>query len=278
MTQRLNKQQADQWLQDNQVLINAPSCYLSERPYDGRTEVKGRSPSRMGRDQTQIKGHLFHDHPGDGWDDLWFRVSRREIKTRHIKKRNATVYTTRYKSETYPTTRERGRLAPGEKVKPDVSMRPTMERKYYPTPAFNYGLPPEPVGSWMDGHNAKRQALIEMEKGCLRQTTPILGQRVPGHFRYDRRTDYAKQTISLNRTCSIHELMVDDEEPLVFADVRPTNLELIGLEDLWSLLRSLLTAKEMEALVNRYDGVAQPDRNGRYALERAQRKSRVLFQ
>ena len=288
MTKRLNKLQADQWLQDHQVLINAPSCYLSERPYDGRTEVKGRSPSRMGRDQTQVKGRLFHPVSGDGWDNLTWRFQGKmrwssktgkwSVKSERPASFSKARGTTLVRSETEaPTTRERGRLAAGEKVKPDMSMRPTMERGYYPTPAFDFGLPCEPPGEWRDGYNAKRQALKEVNSGGLRPVTILLGQRLPFHLSIQKRQDYAKQTISQNRTCSIQELMVDDEEPLVFADDRPTNLELIGLDDLWSLLRSRLTAKEMEALDEKVTGVAQSDRSGQN-LARARRKAEEALQ
>jgi len=106
---------------------------------------------------------------------------------------------------------------------------------------------------------SRRQALCEVERGgSLRQTTPVLGERVSAALGYDTRVDgYRRRTGVLQSFAEVDAVDNRWQEQLAAAE----------LQD-WLVLH--LTAKEVEALGQRAHGEAVTDR---HTLARAQRKA-----
>ena len=270
------QQQADAWMEVNKQLISAPSCHLSQRPYDGRDEVKGQNPASQGRDNTKTTGRLFHTILGDGWDNLPWRFASHKLKWSDADERwsfgSERPWTFSQSRGTKRVTTKAESIRIGRRIVTDMP-KATMERGYYPTPICDYHLPAEPTGDWRDGVNARRQALKEASQGGLKPKTVVLGQHVPAHLSIQKRTEYSKTQKWNREVCSFGDLFTSDQldemnPEDMFEDTR--QIELIAMDDLRSLLRSYVTEKEMEALEQRAAGVAVTDR---HCLKRAQRKA-----
>lgn len=109
---------------------------------------------------------------------------------------------------------------------------------------------------------ARRNALLEASKGALKQTTPVLGERVPAALRYDSKVDGYRRSRGVVQS---------------FAEVDATDTcwqEQLSAAELKQWLVLHLTAKETEALEQRAYGEAQSDRSGQ-TLARAQRKAQA---
>ena len=130
------------------------------------------------------------------------------------------------------------------------------------------------------GQRARRVALSQVAKfGRLSQDAPLLGQPVPRSLWFDsKRGNYAAQHRS--RTISIATAFpVQGDGGLTSEELVADNsqVEVIAFQDLCELLRSHgTTAKELEALERSAAGVAQPDRNARYALARGREKAQRI--
>lgn len=107
---------------------------------------------------------------------------------------------------------------------------------------------------------SRRQALGEVERsGALRQTTPVLGERVSAALGYDTRVDgYRRRTGVLQNFAEVDAIDNRWQEQLAAAELQG-----------WLVLH--LTAKEVEALEQRAHGEAVTDR---HTLARAQRKAK----
>ena len=116
---------------------------------------------------TSIKGELFHDHIGDGWDNLWFRSAA---------------------DKAAPAAKPKT-TTPRCAVDSDYEQSmPTIERRTVHTGRVgNYGIEPK----------APTRIVSRAGTEQLKQITPVLGERVPSALTYDRRTgDTRKQGVT----------------------------------------------------------------------------------
>ena len=106
--------------------------------------------------------------------------------------------------------------------------------------------------------SSKVTALAEAASGVLRQTTPVLGEKVPAALGYDRRADgLRRRTGVLQNFAEVDAIDNRWQEGLALSELQG-----------WLVLH--LTAKEVEALEQRAHGEAVADR---HTLARAQRKA-----
>ena len=183
---------------------------------------------------TSVKGELFHDHLGDGWDNLWFRSAA---------------------DKAAPTAKPKS-TTPRCAVDSDYEQSmPTIERRTVHTGC---------VGDY--GVIIKPPVRIVARTGTelLKETTTVLGQRVPGALTYDRKVQqrgdrcatFAASDFSFRPDSSWMQQLAYDE--------------LIS----WLRLEAELTDKEIESLEKRAAGQAIPDR---HCLARAQRKAQAAL-
>lgn len=285
--------EADAWMEVNRGRIGIPS------------EIEG----------VKATGKLHHDLMGDGWDNLPWRFQG-DVRYTHLNKKG--VWTNGGKdrlsaerrstfnkalkrrkvydkpgqlasciSVLYPLGRYSGKFAAGPKVKPDVSMKPTMERGYFPTSIFDgfkqvaerngYGLRFADE-DWRLGSHSKRQALGEISRGGLKKKTVVLGEQVPSFLLINKEESWSERQLRNRRVCHFGDLFteaqLDGMNPEdMFEDKK--QLELIAVNELWDLLRSQgLTDKETEALDCRANDLAVRDR---HCLSRAQKRARSIL-
>lgn len=184
---------------------------------------------------TTVKGELFHDHLGDGWDTLWWKSTASDLKTAAAKPKSTT---------------------PRCAIDSDYEQSmPTIERR-----TIHAGR----VGDY--GVTIKPPVRIVARTGTeqMRETTTVLGQRVPGALTYDRRV---KQRGDRCATFATSDLSFH-------SDVRW--MQQLAYDELisWLRLEAKLTDKEIESLEKRAAGQAVPDR---HCLARAQRKARLAL-
>ena len=108
---------------------------------------------------TSIRGQLFHDHLGDGWDNLWWKSTASDLK----------------KAEAKPT-----HTTPRCAVDADYDASlPTIERRVIQAGRLgNYGVQPA----------APSRIVAQAGTQELQPVTVVLGDRVPSSMTYDCRT------------------------------------------------------------------------------------------
>lgn len=183
---------------------------------------------------TSVKGELFHDHLGDGWDNLWFRSAA---------------------DKAAPAAKPKS-TTPRCSIDSDYEQSmPTIERRTIHTDRLgDYGV------------SIKPPVRIVARTGTeqLKETTTVLGQRVPGALTYDRKVQrdgdryatFASSDFSFRSDSTWMQKLAYDE--------------LIS----WLRLEAELTDKEIESLEKRAAGQAVPDR---HCLARAQRKAQAAL-
>ena len=185
---------------------------------------------------TTVKGELFHDCLGDGWDTLWWKSTASDLKT----------VTTKPKSTT-----------PRCSIDSDYEQSlPTIERRTVQTGCLgDYGIEIK----------APVRIVARAATEQLKETTTVLGQRVPGALTYDRRIDGKRRSGVVQS----------------FPDLDRTGVDVNWMQQLaydelisWLRLEAELTDKEVESLEKRAAGQAVPDR---HCLARAQRKAQAAL-
>ena len=170
---------------------------------------------------TSIKGELFHDHLGDGWDTLWWKSTASDLKQAQPKPSSST---------------------PRCAVDSDYDQSlPTIERRTIQNGRIgDYGIEPK----------APTRVVARAGTEQLKQTTSVLGEHVPASMRYDRRVDGTRRSG-----------VVQSFPDLDRAGVDTTWMQKLAYDELISWLRTeaKLTDKEIEALERRAAGQAQPD-------------------
>ena len=184
---------------------------------------------------TTVKGELFHSHLGDGWDNLWFRSAA---------------------DKAAPAAKPKS-TTPRCAVDSDYEQSmPTIERRTVHTGC---------VGDY--GVTIKPPVRIVARTGTelLKETTTVLGQRVPGALTYDRRIDGTRRSG-----------VVQSFPDLDRAGIDATWMQQLAYDELisWLRLEAELTEKEIESLEKRAAGQAVPDR---HCLARAQRKAQAAL-
>ena len=185
---------------------------------------------------TAVKGELFHDCLGDGWDTLWWKSTTSDLK----------AVTTKPKSTT-----------PRCSIDSDYEQSlPTIERRTVQTGRLgDYGV------------SIKPPVRIVARTGTeqLKETTTVLGQRVPGALTYDKRIDGRRRSG-----------VVQSFPDLDRAGVDVNWMQQLAYDELisWLRLSAELTDKEVESLEKRAAGQAVPDR---HCLARAQRKAQAAL-
>ena len=175
---------------------------------------------------------------------------------------------------------------PGEKVKPDVSLKKTIEKGYFPRSILEgFRQVASSNGfriSWPDGERivgikAKQQALREVATGGLKKATVLVGERIPKHLKLRKYDEVSERQQRRDRVMRIGDLFTAEQlgdmnpEEMIMDDKR---LEIIAVEELWDLLRSNgLTVKEAEAL----DCRAYGQRSNSRLLMRGQMKARRIL-
>lgn len=180
---------------------------------------------------TTVKGELFHDCLGDGWDTLWWKSTASDLKT----------VTTKPKSTT-------PRCSIDSEYEQSL---PTIERRTVQTGRLgDYGIEPK----------APVRIVARAATEQLRETTTVLGQRVPGALTYDKRVQQRGDRCATFATSDLS----------FHADI--TWMQQLAYNELisWLRLEAELTDKEVESLEKRAAGQAVPDR---HCLSRAQRKA-----
>ena len=113
---------------------------------------------------TSIRGELFHDHLGDGWDTLWWHSTASD-RAAPAARTTSTVPQCSVDSDY------------------DASL-PTIERRQVQTGRLgDYGVQPA----------APSRIVAQAGTQELRPVTVVLGDRVPGSMTYDRRTDSGRR-------------------------------------------------------------------------------------
>lgn len=185
---------------------------------------------------TSIKGELFHDHIGDGWDNLWWHSTASDLKKAQAKPTNST---------------------PRCAVDSDYDQSlPTIERRTIQTGR---------VGDYRVEPKAPARIVSRAGTEQLKETTVVLGERVPGAMTYDRCIDGTRRSG-----------VVQSFPDLDRAGVDVNWMQRLAYDELisWLRLEAELTDKEIEALERRAAGQAVPDR---HCLARAQRKARLAL-
>ena len=199
---------------------------------------------------TTIKGQLFHDHIGDGWDTLWWQSTASDLK----------------QAEAKPT-----HTTPRCAVDSDYDQSlPTIERRQVQAGRLgDYGLQPA----------APARIVAQAGTQDLHPVTVVLGDRVPSSMLFpsvprqkgngDSERSHLFQALDSHRyrtqAYACLEGTVDSswQEQLAAA-------ELIS----WLRLEAGCTDKEIEALERRAAGQPVPDR---HCLARAQRRARAAL-
>ena len=171
---------------------------------------------------TSIRGELFHDHLGDGWDTLWWQSTASDLK----------------KAEAKPT-----QTTPRCAVDSDYDQSlPTIERRVIQTGRLgDYGVQPD----------APTHIVAQAGTKQLQPVTVVRGDRVPGHMTFDLRTVDSHRY----RTQSFPDL---DRIGVDQAWVQQLAYdELVS----WLRLEAGCTDLEIEALERRAAGQPVPDRH-----------------
>lgn len=184
---------------------------------------------------TTVKGELFHDHLGDGWDTLWWQSTASDLSA--------------------PTARTTS-TTPRCVIDSDYDQSlPTIERRQVQTGRLgDYGAEPSIPARIVSRAGTEQ----------LKEITVVLGERVPGHLTYDRRTQRRGDRCATFASADLSYC----------ADV--SWMQQLAYDELvsWLRLEAELTDKEIEALERRAAGRAVPDR---HCLARAQRKARLAI-
>ena len=183
---------------------------------------------------TSVKGELFHDHLGDGWDNLWFRSAA---------------------DKAAPAAKPKS-TTPRCSIDSDYEQSlPTIERRTVHTDCLgDYGV------------TIKPPVRIVARTGTehLKETTTVLGQRVPGALTYDRKVQQRGDRCA---TFAASDFSFRPDS---------TWMQQLAYNELisWLRLEAELTDKEIESLEKRAAGQAVPDR---HCLARAQRKAQAAL-
>ena len=171
---------------------------------------------------TSIRGELFHDHLGDGWDTLWWHSTASD----HAAPAARTTST-----------------VPQCSVDSDYDASlPTIERRQVQTGRLgDYGVQPA----------APSRIVAQAGTQELRPVTVVLGDRVPGSMTYDRRVvgrgdrcaTFATSDLSFHADTTWMQQLAYDE--------------LVS----WLRLEAGCTDREVEALERRAAGQPIPDRH-----------------
>ena len=188
--------------------------------FDLHTDWAAGLPAEV-RDTT-IKGQLFHDRLGDGWDTVWWKSTACDLK----------------KAEAKPT-----HTTPRCAIDSDYDQSlPTIERRVVQTGRFgDYGVQPA----------APSRIVAQAGTQDLHPVTVVRGDRIPSHMTYDHRSDICRRS---GVTQSFGDLSghtdVSWMQQLAYD-------ELVS----WLRLEAGCTDKEIEALQRRAAGQPVPDRH-----------------
>lgn len=186
---------------------------------------------------TTVRGELFHDHLGDGWDTVWWHSTASD-----------------HAAPTAPTTSTTPRCVIDSDY--DQSL-PTIERRQVQTGRLgDYGVEPS-----APAHIVSRAGTEQ-----LRDVTVVFGQRVPGHLTYDRRVQGRGDRCATFASADLSYYADESWMQQLAAD------ELIS----WLRIEAGCTEREIEALQLRAAGIAQRDRSGQ-TLQRAMRRAQAAM-
>lgn len=285
---RLSRKEAQAWMEAHTETFRAPACLLSQRPAVETEVVKGWRPGASEIRTCKVTGKLEHETFGDGTEHLPWRFQgevqydkegKARIKTeRHLhtfKDRKAfdRCLKARARREAQKAAAQQGR----KPARDSGMVDPIRWERVYGQQPFA-GLVTELTREERNlAAGARRQALAEMQAGGLKDLTVLCGADVPRCLWFDgkRGSHDARRNVGVvvhlaDAVAGCGDYTPEEMVPDTYEAEQRAYAEL--KED----LLFHITAKELEALELRAAGVALPDRNARYALERAQRKARPV--